>query len=403
MSRKNVQKSEKYGAKFQPESAKVCTNDTKDFQSVIPRIDRLTLRAEPTEIYDDVLQTSSSHQNSRPLSNRRGSPPWSRNSNGSAIRKARGRGDSKGPNFNLEIPPNGYAWWYVDGISQDGSKAISIISFIGSVFSPWYAWSRRKQPHDHCCINVAMYGKGWRWTMTERGKNALRQSQDQLQIGPSSYSWKSGKLVIEINETSTPHFDKVIGTVTLTPKNITEIEVCLTADGSHVWRPFAPNAEIEVEIDKKGWQWKGHGYFDANFGTRALEEDFTYWTWSRLPVNDGSVTFYDAELRKDAPLNVSLKFHSSGKIEQVEPPPETLLTRSLWAVKRKTRSDHDYEPKQVKHMLDAPFYTRSAIETKIYGEKSIGVHEALDLNRFSNPMLKPMLALRIPRITRWKT
>jgi 1-hydroxycarotenoid 3,4-desaturase len=22
------------------------------------------------------------------------------------------------PNFNLDVPPNGYAWWYVDGISM---------------------------------------------------------------------------------------------------------------------------------------------------------------------------------------------------------------------------------------------------------------------------------------------
>ena len=305
MSRKNVQKSEKHGAKFRTESSKVRINDTKDFQSAIPRIERLTLRAEPTEVYDDVPQASSSNQSSRPLSNGRRSSPRSRNSNGSAIRKARGRSDNEGPNFNLEIPPNGYAWWYVDGISQDGSKAISIISFIGSVFSPWYAWSRRKQPHNHCCINVAMYGKGWRWTMTERGEGSLRQSQDQLQIGPSSYTWKNEKLIIAINEVSTPHFDKVIGTVTISPKQVTAIEVSLTSDGSHIWRPFAPNAEIDVKIDKKGWNWKGHGYFDGNFGTRALEQDFSYWTWSRLPCNEGSIAFYDADRRKDVPLSVS--------------------------------------------------------------------------------------------------
>ena len=33
-------------------------------------------------------------------------------------------------------------------------------------------------------------------------------------------------------------------------------------------------------------------------------------------------------------------------------------------------------------MLDAPFYCRSAIRTTIDGETSVGVHEALDLDRF---------------------
>ena len=65
-------------------------------------------------------------------------------------------------------------------IIQDFYKAISIIGFIGSVFSPWYYWSKRKDPQNHVCINVAMYGKGWRWTMTERGKQKLKRTQNTL-------------------------------------------------------------------------------------------------------------------------------------------------------------------------------------------------------------------------------
>ncbi len=402
MSGKNFQKPEKHGTKFRTNSVPGSTHNTENLQSTIPSIKRFTIRAEPTEIYDNIPKAPRSNKDQGTISNGRRGSPRPGDSNGSPIRSARGRGDNKRPNFDLEVPPNGYAWWYVDGLSYDGAKAISIIGFIGSVFSPWYAWSGRKEPHNHCCINVAMYGKGWRWTMTERGKHAVKQSPDKLQIGPSSYTWNNGKLVIAINEISTPHFDKIVGTVTITPKHITNIEVNLTADGSHTWRPFAPNAEIDVQIEKKGWNWKGHGYFDANFGTRALEQDFSYWTWSRLPCKKGSIAFYDADRRKDSPLCVSLKFHSDGSVEEIIAPPETRLSRSLWAVRRKTRSDIGYNPTQVKHMLDAPFYTRSAIKTKINGEEVTGVHEALDLNRFSSPFLKPMLALRVPRTTRWK-
>ncbi|PWL34545.1 MAG: carotenoid 1,2-hydratase, partial [Marivita sp. XM-24bin2] len=43
-------------------------------------------------------------------------------------------------------------------MSADGKRAVSIIGFIGSVFSPWYRWSGRKNPEDHVCINVATYG-----------------------------------------------------------------------------------------------------------------------------------------------------------------------------------------------------------------------------------------------------
>jgi carotenoid 1,2-hydratase len=402
MSRKNLQKSKKNGIEFRSNSVDGGINDTKKVQQSVPSLERIPLRAEPTAIHDDFQEASGPNKDSGFISSGRRSSPRARNPNGAAFREARSRGDSKRPNFNIAVPANGYAWWYVDGLSYDGAKAISIIGFIGSVFSPWYAWSGRKNPHNHCCINVAMYGKGWRWTMTERGEESLRQSKDQLKIGPSSFTWDKGKLIIDINEMSSPHLDRVIGKVTITPKVITSVEVNLTSDGSHIWRPFAPNADIHVEIEKKGWDWKGHGYFDANFGTRALEQDFSYWTWSRLPCTEGSIAFYDAIRRKEEPLSVSLKFHSNGRVEEINAPPEARLSRSLWAVKRRTRSDNGYQPTQVKHMLDAPFYTRSAIKTKIYGEETIGVHEALDLDRFSSPLLKPFLAVRVPRTTRWK-
>ena len=80
------------------------------------------------------------------------------------------------------MPRDGYAWWYLDGISADGTRAISVIAFIGSVFSPWYAWSGRRDPENHVCINVATYGPGGRFAMTERGRAALRRGPDRLAV-----------------------------------------------------------------------------------------------------------------------------------------------------------------------------------------------------------------------------
>ena len=248
-----------------------------------------------------------------------------------------------------------------------------------------------------------MYGKGWRWTMTERGENALSQSPNTLKIGPSSFVWEKEKLIINVDEISTPHMNRIKGTVTIEPNHITNIEVPLTEDGAHIWRPFAPTARIIVKLNRPGWNWSGHGYFDANFGIRALEQDFSYWTWARFPVKTGSVAFYEALVKKGDPLSIALKFHKNGTVEHLSPPPKANLSRSLWAIKRETRADHGYRPRQVKHMLDAPFYTRSAVKTKIFGEETVGVHETLDLNRFSSPLLKPLLAVRVPRRSNWKS
>ncbi|MFK7869423.1 MAG: carotenoid 1,2-hydratase [Roseobacter sp.] len=287
-------------------------------------------------------------------------------------------------------------------MSDCGTRAVSVIGFIGSVFSPWYRWSGRHDPQNNVCINVATYGPGGRFTMTDRGRSALRQTGSRLEVGPSMMRWTDNGLVIDINEISSPPLiSRIRGQIRIIPEAVTSVELALTPDGAHVWRPFAPCARIEVDIDRKGWQWNGEGYFDANFGTRALEEDFSYWTWGRYPTRDGAACFYDATRLDGSELAAGFSFGKNGTAVEMPLPPKKRMRRSLWAVKRETRGDANARPRQVLGMLDAPFYSRSAVETQIDGERTVGVHEALDLRRFRSPLLKPMLAVRVPRRKGW--
>ncbi|MGR3514621.1 MAG: carotenoid 1,2-hydratase [Paracoccaceae bacterium] len=287
-------------------------------------------------------------------------------------------------------------------MSDDGTRAVSVIAFIGSVFSPWYRWSGRKDPHNHVCINVATYGPGGRFTMTDRGRPALRQTENTFTVGPSSLHWDGSKLRIDINEIGAlPLVSRVRGQITLKPAAVTQAEVLLTEDAAHVWRPFAPISDIDVNLDAPGWQWSGHGYFDANFGTRALEADFDTWTWGRYPTRDGAQCFYDAKRRDGSTLATALRFTKDGTVSDISPPPKARVARSLWAVARETRCDADQKPHQAMSMLDAPFYTRSMVRSWLEGEETVGVHEALDLRRFRSPLLMPMIAVRVPRRRNW--
>jgi carotenoid 1,2-hydratase len=108
-----------------------------------------------------------------------------------------------------------------------------------------------------------------------------------------------------------------------------------------------------------------------------------------------------ATRRDGSTLSAAIRFDAQGQATAFEAPPLAPLRRSRWALPRTTRADPDTTPVQVKPMLDAPFYCRSAIRTIIDGETSVGVHEALDLDRFAKPWLKPLLALRVPRRARW--
>jgi carotenoid 1,2-hydratase len=278
-----------------------------------------------------------------------------------------------------------------------------VIAFIGSVFSPWYAWSGRRNPENHVCINVATYGPQPRFAMTDRGSAALRQTADSFTVGPSSLRWEQGVLVIDVNEIGAlPRVGPLRGQIRLHPDAITGIEAALTPEGTHIWRPFAPSARIEVDLSP-GHRWSGHGYFDANFGTRALEADFATWTWGRFPLPGGrAACFYDATRRDGSTLGLALRFGADGHAEAFAPPPVAALPRTVWGLPRTTRADAGFAPVQRLTMLEAPFYSRSMVQTRIDGQHSAGVHEALDLRRFSHPFIKLMLALRVPRRAGWR-
>ncbi len=287
-------------------------------------------------------------------------------------------------------------------MSEDRCRAITVIAFIGSVFSPYYRWSGRRDATNHICINVATYGPGGRFAMTERGREALIQETHKLVIGPSSLRWTGNELHIHIDERGAPPiFGKLRGRVTVIPTAITPYEAALTRDDRHIWRPFAPVADIRVELDADQWTWQGHGYFDANFGLRPLESDFDSWTWGRFPTTDGATVFYDAALSNQTSLNAAIAFSPDGTASEAGGFPFTDLKRSRWALRRETRADPNGSAREIMSMLDAPFYSRSLVQTRLNGVETVGVHETLSLVRFRSAFLMPMLACRIPRRRRW--
>ena len=283
---------------------------------------------------------------------------------------------------------------------------MTVIAFVGSVFSPWYAWSGRGRPDDHCALNVCLYGPeagpmGGSWAMTERKADRVHRDAAHFAVGPSSVRWTGAEAVVEVRETAVPTFAPLRGRIRVIPEAVTDVEAVLDPAGRHVWRPFAPRARIEVDFQRPALRWSGEGYLDANFGARALEDDFSHWTWSRAPHRDGAVTFYDADRRDGSKLALALAFGPGGTVAPIEAPPPAPLPTTLWRVRRRTRSDAGTTAKVTRKLEDAPFYARAALETTIHGERTVGVHEALDLDRFSKQWVKALLPWRMPRPPYW--
>lgn len=317
---------------------------------------------------------------------------------------------AEGPDFLKPVPHNGYAWWYIDALSDDRAHGLTIIAFIGSVFSPYYAWARRRgeaDPANHCAINVALYGRsGKRWAMTERAAPALARSTSHLAIGNSSLAWDGRGLAIDINEVTVPFPSRLRGKVRVIPQAINPQTFTICGHGDHNWRPIAPLARIELAFSSPVLSWSGQGYFDHNFGAAPLEDAFSFWTWSRSVEPGATTIFYDvatAAQVKDQDINppLALRFDRAGNHNAIsDVPAPANLGRTRWGIARATRCDEDATPKVVETLEDAPFYTRSVVQSTVHGARTVSMHESLSLKRFSSPIVQAMLPFKMPRRAR---
>ena len=278
-----------------------------------------------------------------------------------------------------------------------------MIAFLGSVFSPYYAWARRRGPADpleHAAINVALYGAGGRrWTMTERGARHVARDATSLRIGPSSLAWDGRTLTIAIDEVTAPWPRRVRGVVRITPDALHDENYALDAAGLHHWSPIAPCARVEVDLEQPRSRWQGHAYVDSNQGAVPLERDFTRWHWSRARTADGgTAVLYDIARRDGSERSLALRFHpDEARAVPFDAPPRVALPASRWRVRRETRSDAGSSARVAMSLEDGPFYARSVVGSRLFGQPATAVHESLDLDRFASPWVQAMLPFRMPR------
>jgi carotenoid 1,2-hydratase len=305
------------------------------------------------------------------------------------------------PSFADPVPDGGYAWWYVDALSDDQVHGLTIIAQIGSVFSPWYAWARKRAPGavaatNHCTMNTVLYGGGGkRWAMTERHAHSVRRETQRLRIGPSAMEWDGDCLTVRIDEITAPLPARLRGTVRIFPGAIAGHVVRLDAAGRHCWSPVAPRARAEVRMENPARRWAGDAYFDMNWGARPLEEDFAEWHWSRAQLPDGTAVIYDVGRRDGTRFVTALRYNVDGSSAEFPPPPEVSLPRSLWRLPRRTRSDAG--ARVISTLEDVPFYARSVVQTEMLGHRLTAMHEQLSLDRFDTPWMRLMLPFKAPR------
>ena len=305
------------------------------------------------------------------------------------------------PRFDAPVPADGYRWWYIDGLSDDGQSGIVIIAFVGSVFSPYYYSARtrgRTDPENHVAINIGLYRpNGKLWAMTERGRSALARDADTFSVGPSQARWIGDSLHIDIAERSMPLGRRLAGRVIVRPEGLNQRRFSLDSEGRHTWQPIAPLARIEVAFKQPSWYWQGDAYVDTNAGQRPLEADFRSWHWSRGTDTGRTTINYAVTDLHGRERSLALAFMADGQHEELATPPVVELPDSGWRIGRKTQNDAI--PVVERTLEDTPFYARSLLRVKdAQGTQRRIMHESLSLQRFSSTWVRTLLPFRMPRL-----
>jgi carotenoid 1,2-hydratase len=305
------------------------------------------------------------------------------------------------------VARDGYLWWYLDVLDPKGGFGLTIIGFVGHVFSPAYARARAEaarldtpdspargvDPERHCALNVALVGPGaHRWVMSEWGPGAVAggavvRDARHLRLGASTFAWEGDELVIRLDA-----------------RTANAQPVDLDADGKHRWYPVAPVATATVKLSAPDLSFDGHAYHDMNQGDGPLERDFARWDWSRsttASANDTSqpaetTVIYDTVPMSDRPRRWGRRFTADGAWQPVAPEQEIALRETSWQVPRRVRLAAGARVESTRTLLSAPFYNRSWLRLRgADGTPSEAMHECFLGRRFARRWVQFLLPFKM--------
>jgi carotenoid 1,2-hydratase len=284
-------------------------------------------------------------------------------------------------------------------VSDDGRSAVVVIALLGNPFSPAYSRGRQRdgaRALSFCSMNVAIYGRGASaWSLAEREVAEGDRAPTGVSIGASAMRWAGDRLVVEIDERTTPMGRPVRGRIVVHPETRTGLELTIDERAEHRWWPIAPLSRIEVDLPLPGVRFSGHGYHDANAGAVPLESSFESWNWSRARSEHGALLTYDVACSSGTQRSLAFEVSRSGRIEPLENLRQAPLRRTKWGLEQMVRADEGHDVRQLRSLEDGPFYTRALVETRLGGHRVVAMHEVLAAHRLRRPWVRFLTAFRM--------
>ena len=310
-----------------------------------------------------------------------------------------------GPRFDLVVAPGGYAWWYVDALSADGRRGLTLIAFLGSVFSPYYAWARRRDPQYRpaaaCGDQRRPVRRRWPPLDDDRARRrpraARRDDAGDRAEPPRVARWRLddrhrraqralGGRRCEAASASCPGLSMTNASRSTLPAATCGCRSRRVPASRSIWPSLrAAGAGPATSIPTRA-RHRSKPTFAAGTGR------------ARIPPMAAPPCSTTSSAATASRLGLAMRFRAASPVaEPVAAPPLVPLPASAWRIERATRSDAGQPPRIVRSLEDGPFYARSLVECSLAGEPALAMHESLDLSRFASPWVQAMLPFRMPR------
>ena len=212
----------------------------------------------------------------------------------------------------------GYAWWYVDALSDDGQHGMTMIAFIGSVFSPYYAFARRSgagrsaRPlrHQRRALRPGRQPLGDDRAAARR-RPAARPDAFADRAEPTCVGRRRARHARRrdhgadaLARSAAPSASFPTGRSRSRSSRWTK--AAIIAGGR--WRPARGSRST---LERPRLRWRATGYFDMNRGDEPLEGGFADWQWcARRNCSDGAAILYEAQRRDGSRVDLAMSLRS---------------------------------------------------------------------------------------------
>ncbi|MDZ7807070.1 MAG: hypothetical protein U5K71_08130 [Gracilimonas sp.] len=205
-------------------------------------------------------------------------------------------------------PPEGYEWWYFDGISHDGEFSFVIIFYHENPFSTKKIKELQSEPAEiksHPAISVSLYrnSKPVYYSFLEYDDKAFKWDPEQLSLkvekNSFQYDLKKDRFTYEMKlDQSLPSGHSLKGSISgsgpLPEKTLLESK----SKDRHLWNLILPSLQFKTNLRLNGKDGEeeiiseGIGYHDHNIGYEPMKESFKDWYWGRYHFRGFTLIYY---------------------------------------------------------------------------------------------------------------